>query len=63
MADRNAALTFEQQVTAAFVHYVRGVEQQDIAMLFSTNIGRVNEACVAVRRALNGVADKTPGEV
>jgi hypothetical protein len=47
------ALTFEEEITAAFMHYVRGVSQQDIAiMMGGVNGGRVNEACLAVKGAL-----------
>jgi hypothetical protein len=52
MAERKTALTFEERITAAYLHYVRGVEQQDIAVAFSVNMGRVNEVCLAVRDAL-----------
>lgn len=59
MTERRTVLSFEEKITAAFMHYVRGVEQQDIAMLYSVNIGRVNEACVAVRGTLAG-KEETP---
>lgn len=52
MVDRKTALTFEEKITAAYLHYVRGVEQTDIAVAFAVNIGRVNEACLAVKRTL-----------
>jgi hypothetical protein len=48
--ERKTALTFEEKITAAFMHYVRDIDQQDIAMLYGVNIGRVNEACLAVRK-------------
>jgi hypothetical protein len=51
-APRKTSLTFEEQVTAAFMHYVRGISQQDIAMLMGgVNMARVNDACQAIRRA------------
>ena len=51
--EHKTALTFNEKITAAYLHYVRGVEQQDIAVAFTVNIGRVNEACLTVRDALN----------
>jgi hypothetical protein len=48
-----ATLTFEEKITAAFMHYVRKVSQQDIAiMLGGVNGERVNEACLLVKSAL-----------
>ena len=47
-----ASLTFEEKITAAYLHYVREVEQQTIAMAMGVNMGRVNEACMAVKHAL-----------
>jgi hypothetical protein len=52
MAERKTALTFEEKITAAFMHYVRDIDQQDIAMMYGVNMGRVNEACLAVKHAL-----------
>ena len=53
MADnRKTALTFEEKITAAFMHYVRQIDQQDIAMMYGVNIGRVNEACNVIRKLL-----------
>lgn len=54
MSDRKTALTFEEEITSAFMHYVRKIDQQDIAMVYGVNIGRVNEACLTVKHALNG---------
>ena len=51
MSERKTALTSEERITAAFMHYVRGIDQQDIAMLYGVNMGRVNEACRAVKAA------------
>jgi hypothetical protein len=53
MAERKTALTFEEKITAAFMHYVRMIDQQDIAMLYGVNGGRVNEACLTIKDALN----------
>jgi hypothetical protein len=52
MPERKTALTFEEKITAAFMHYVRLIDQQDIAMMYGVNMGRVNEACLAIKHAL-----------
>jgi hypothetical protein len=52
MSERKTALTFEEKITAAFMHYVRKVDQQDIAMMYGVNIARINEACLAIRKTL-----------
>ena len=58
---RKTALTFDERITAAYLHYVQGVEQHVIAMAMGVNMGRVNEACVAVRKALT--PNSAPGNV
>ena len=45
MGERKTALAPEEKITAAFMYYVRCIDQQDIAMMYGVNIGRVNEAC------------------
>jgi hypothetical protein len=55
------ALTFEEKVTAAYLHYAQGIDQHVIAMSMGVNMGRVNEACVAVRKALT--PGSAPGNV
>ena len=57
MADRKTALTFEEKITAAFMHYVRQIDQQDIAMMYGVNMGRINEACNAIRKTLQPPGD------
>jgi hypothetical protein len=56
MSERKTALTPEEKITAAFMHYVRCLDQQDIAMLYGVNIGRVNEACIAIARTVGIVS-------
>lgn len=47
------ALTFEEKITAAYLYYVRGNDQQDIAIAMGgVNMGRVNEACGTIKDAL-----------
>lgn len=52
MAERKTSLTFEEKISVAFMHYVRQIDQQDLAMLYGVNGGRVNEACLTVKKAL-----------
>lgn len=53
MTEPKTSLTFEEKITCAFMHFVRGISQQDIAiMMGGINIGRVNEACQAIRKTL-----------
>ena len=53
--ERKTSLTSEERITAAFMYFVRKIDQQDIAMMYGVNIGRVNEAC----RAIKAAADNT----
>jgi DNA-binding transcriptional regulator LsrR (DeoR family) len=50
---RKGALSFDEKVTAAYLHYAQGVDQHVIATAMGVNQGRVNEACVTIKRALN----------
>lgn len=47
-----ASLTFEEKVTAAYLHFAQGVDQHVIASAMLVNPGRVAEACIAAREAL-----------
>ena len=55
---RKTALTFDERITAAYLHYVQGVEQHVIAMAMGVNMGRVNEACLAIKRATTSLNAK-----
>lgn len=50
--DRNPNLTPHQKLRAATAVLCDGVDQHIVASLLGTNVGRVNEAAQAVRRAL-----------
>jgi hypothetical protein len=52
MSERKTALTQEEMITAAYFHYVRKLDQQDIAQLYGVNQGRVNEACKVIAEAV-----------
>jgi len=44
------ALTFQERITAAHLYFVQGLDQQTIAFAMGVNnVGRVNEACQAIR--------------
>jgi hypothetical protein len=47
------SLTFEEKITVAYLHHVHGVEQQLLGIATGVNMGRINEACVAVEEAFN----------
>lgn len=59
MNERKTALTFEEKITAAHLHFVQGIDQHVIAFAMGVNMGRVNEACVTIRKALGQIK---PGE-
>lgn len=44
-------LTPEDRIKAAFMHYVRGIAQEDLATMLGVNQGRINEACLAILKA------------
>lgn len=52
--ERKTSLTFAEQITAAHLHFVQGLDQHQIAFCYGVNQGRVNEACSAIRKALQG---------
>ena len=45
------ALTIEERIKCAYLHFVRGLSQQDLATAFEVNQGRVAEACLAIKAA------------
>jgi transposase-like protein len=51
MTERKRDLTREERITAAYLHFVRGNEVQDLAVAFDVNLGRVSEACAAIALA------------
>ena len=57
------ALTFEEKITAAHLHYVRGIDQHIIAFAPGVNMGRVNEACVTIRKALGRLSREKKNEL
>lgn len=51
-AQNKTALTFEEKITVAWAHYVKGYPQHDLAAIYNVNAGRVAEACTTIRDAL-----------
>lgn len=51
---KKTSLTFEEKITAAYLHYVQDVDQHIIALCYGINQGRINEACTAIRDLLQG---------
>jgi DNA-binding transcriptional regulator LsrR (DeoR family) len=52
---KKTSLTLDERITAAYLHYVQGIEQHVIAIAMGVNMGRVNEACLAIKRAASGL--------
>jgi hypothetical protein len=48
------ALTFDEKLACAYLHYVRGIMEMDLAVAFNVNMGRVSEACTAIKDAVDG---------
>jgi DNA-directed RNA polymerase specialized sigma24 family protein len=46
-------LTPEQRMIVAQAHYVLGISQEHLAFILQVNQGRINEACLAIRKAAN----------
>jgi hypothetical protein len=47
------ALTAREKLKAAYLHEVRGIDQHVLADIFEVNVGRINEAIMEVRKAIN----------
>jgi len=56
-------LTPEQAITAAYMHYCRGITQEDLAAVFNVNQGRVNEFCKAIKMAADDPRAVRPRKV
>jgi hypothetical protein len=46
-------LTAREKLKAAYFHEIRGVAQHVLADMFEVNIGRINEAIMNIRKAIN----------
>jgi hypothetical protein len=58
---KKAALTFEEQLACAYLHYAYGVEQNALSVAYRVNIGRVNEACKAIKAACEKLPKRDEG--
>lgn len=45
------ALTREEAIKCAYLYFLRGVPQHDLAIAFEVNQGRINEALMAIKIA------------
>lgn len=54
------ALTPEEKIKCAYLHYIRKTPQHDLAIAFEVNGGRINEACKAVWAVVSN-EDKSNG--
>lgn len=45
-------LSPHDKIKIAFMYYVRGMTQQDLAVIYECNHGRINEACKQVGSAV-----------
>jgi len=55
---RKTELTPGEKLRAAHAVIVNGIDQQVVAQIFNINIGRVNEACQAIRVAIGLKAEE-----
>ena len=44
-------MTPVDRIKCAYLHYCRGVAQEDLGIMFDTHNGRVSEACKAIMKA------------
>jgi hypothetical protein len=42
----------QEKLLVAYMHECRHIEQQDLAVIFNVNSGRINEAIMAIRKAI-----------
>jgi len=46
------SLSFEDKVRVAWAYHCEHIPQQTLSALYGVNAGRINEACMAVSKAL-----------
>jgi hypothetical protein len=51
MNEYKKALSRQERIKCAYLHCVRNVPMQDLAIAFEVNIGRVSEAVAAIKTA------------
>jgi len=63
----NQEISGADKVTIAYMHFVRGIQQQDLAAQYIVNSGRISEICRSVGHALGitppGYLDKSQLEL
>jgi hypothetical protein len=53
MTDYKKALTPHERIKCAYLHLIRGVAVQDLAIAFEVNTGRISEAIAAIQKAID----------
>lgn len=59
----NRQLASMEKLTCAYMHFIRGIEQQDLATIYDVNSGRVSEACREVGEALGFLEPRVDKDV
>jgi hypothetical protein len=60
-SERKTALSFHEKIIAAHLYYVQAVDPQTIAFAMNvSDVGRVLEACGAVRKVLRDNEEEAP---
>ena len=52
MADYKKSLTPQERIKCAYLHLIRNVPVQDLAIAYEVNTGRVSEAIAAIEKAI-----------
>jgi hypothetical protein len=53
MNEYKKALTRQERIKCAYLHLIRNVPVQDLAIAFEVNTGRVSEAIAAIEKAID----------
>jgi hypothetical protein len=53
MNEYKKALTKQERIKCAYLHLIRNVPAQDLAIAFEVNIGRISEAIAAIEKAID----------
>jgi hypothetical protein len=52
MSEYKTALTPKERIKCAYLHIIRGVPVQDLAIAYEVNTGRISEAISAIEKAI-----------
>lgn len=53
MSRNHGQLTPDERLRVAYGHFILGINKQDLAAVFGVSSGRVTEACVAIKAAMD----------